>query len=193
MSYFTRIGSLFRQPALEREFDEEILFHLQARTAQNRERGMTAEAAEAEARRRFGSVDGAKAGMRQARIAKPLALVLPALAILTLSMSGVLWSRREPVYDLTAGISAPVPIAAPRAEYTTEAMRQKIQGTIRLQCVVGRDGVCSDVKVIRSLDRTFGLDDRAVTTLREWRFRPGLRQGRSVATRITFELRFALR
>jgi len=74
MSYFTRIGSLLRQPALEREFDEEILFHLQTRTAQNRERGMTAEAAEAEARRRFGSVDGAKAGMRQARIAKPLAL-----------------------------------------------------------------------------------------------------------------------
>ena len=42
MSYFTRIGSLFRQPALEREFDEEILFHLQTRTAQNRDRGMAA-------------------------------------------------------------------------------------------------------------------------------------------------------
>ena len=193
MSYLTRIGSLFRQPALEREFDEEILFHLQTRTAQNRERGMAADVAEAEARRRFGSVDGAKAGMRQARIAKPLALVLPALAIVALSVSGVLLSTRERVYNIAAGISAPVPIATPRAEYTTEAMRQKLQGTIRLQCVVGRDGVCSDIRVIRSLDQRFGLDDRAVTTLRAWRFRPGLRHGKAVATRITFDLRFALR
>jgi TonB family protein len=193
MSYFTRIGRLFRQPALEREFDEEILFHLQARTEQNRERGMSEEAAEADALRRFGSVDRAKAGMRRARIAKPMAIVLPALAIFTLSASGMLLSTRERVYDVTAGISAPVPIAAPRMEYTAAAMQQKIQGTIRLQCIVGRDGICSDVRVIRSLDKTFGLDDRAVTTLRDWRFRPGLRHGKQVATRITLDLRFALR
>jgi TonB family protein len=192
MSYITRVANLFRQSSLDREFDEEIRWHLAERTARNLARGMPPDAAEAQARRQFGSIERAKAGMRAARLASPLSLLLPILLILTVS-SGMLLGRRERIYDVTADISAPVPIAAPRVEYTRAAMRQKIQGTLRLQCVVGTDGMCSHVRVIRSLDRTFGLDEQAVRTLAAWRFRPGLRRGEPVATRITFDLRFALR
>jgi TonB family protein len=192
MSYITRVANFFRQSSLEREFDEEIRGHLAERTARNLARGMPPDAAEAEARREFGSIERAKAGMRAARLASPWSLLLPILLILSIS-SGVLLGRRERIYDVTGDISAPVPIAAPRMEYTPAAMRQKIQGTLRLQCVVGTDGMCSHVRVIRSLDRTFGLDEQAVRTLAAWRFRPGVRRGEPVATRITFDLRFALR
>jgi TonB family protein len=102
-------------------------------------------------------------------------------------------STPERVYDLTTDVSAPVPITAPRVEYTAAAMRRKIQGTLRVECIVGRDGVCANPTVVRSLHKTFGLDDQAVQTIREWRFRPGVRRGTPVATRIKLDLRFALR
>lgn len=193
MSYFSRVGNLFRRSALEREIDDEIEFHLLERTQRNVARGMPAAAAGAEARRQFGSVDRAKAGMRAARQASPWALAAPALAICALSASGVILSTRERVYDVAGDVSAPVPITTPHVQYTAAAMRLKIQGTLRVECIVGRDGVCSNPTVIRSLDKAFGLDDQAVQTVREWRFRPGLRRGTPVATRVKLDFRFALR
>jgi Gram-negative bacterial TonB protein C-terminal len=61
--------------------------------------------------------------------------------------------------------------------------------------VVRIEGVCSDVTVVRSLDRTFGLDDEAVRKIGEWRFRPALLGSTPVASRIMFDfdLTFALR
>jgi TonB family protein len=195
MSYFTRVANLLRGPSLEREFNDEIRFHLEERLERNIARGMTHEAAEADARRRFGSIEHAKAGMRAARLARPSMAVLPLLAAATLAVaSGTLYfGTHERIYDVTTDVTAPVPIVTPRVEYTSAAMHEKVQGTVRVQCIVRRDGACSDVTVIRSLDKTFGLDDQAVRTIREWRFRPGMHAGTPVATRVKVDLRFTLR
>jgi hypothetical protein len=77
MSYFTRIVRLVHRPSLERELDDEIQFHMEERQRRNIALGMPAEAAEADAHRRFGSIERAKAGMRAARLARPAAVVLP--------------------------------------------------------------------------------------------------------------------
>jgi protein TonB len=190
-----REGDLLRRPSLEREFDEEIRFHLQERVARNIARGMTKEDADADARRRFGSIEQVKAGMRVARLIRPSMVVLPLLAATTLAVaSGTLYfGAQERIYDLTADVTAPVPLVTPQVEYTSAAMHEKVQGTVRIQCIVSRVGVCSDVTVIRSLDKTFGLDDQAVRAIREWRFRPGTRAGTPVSTRVKVDLRFALR
>jgi TonB family protein len=194
MSYFTRFANLFRRPSLEREFDDEIRFHMEERHHRNVARGMTPEAADADARRRFGSIQRAKAGMRAARLARPSAVALPLLAAtISLAAGALYFGARDRIYEVTANVTAPVPITTRRAQYTSAAMREKIQGTVRLECVVRRDGMCSDVTVVRSLDKTFGLDDQAVRAIREWRFQPGLRDGMPVATRIKFDLRFTLR
>lgn len=97
------------------------------------------------------------------------------------------------IYDLGDRVSPPVPLAAPRPQYTTPARRAKIQGTVRARCLVRPNGACSSVTVIRSLDRAFGLDDEAVRTPRAWRFRPALLAGRPVATWIVLDFTFALR
>jgi TonB family protein len=55
------------------------------------------------------------------------------------------------------------------------------------------DGSVGDVKVVRSLDSTFGLDHEAMKAARDWRFRPGMRQGEPVAVLVTIELTFTLR
>jgi TonB family protein len=195
MSYFTRVTNLLRGPSLERELDEEIRFHLEERLRRNIAGGMTPDAADAAARRRFGSVERAKAGMRAARLVRPSMVVLPLLVAASLAVaSGTLYfGTHERIYDVMGDVTPPVPITTPHVEYTSAAMHKKIQGAVRLQCIVRRNGVCSDVTVIHSLDKTFGLDDQAVRAIREWRFRPGTRAGTPVSTRVKVDLRFALR
>ena len=194
MSALTRFVNRFRRTSLERELDDEIRFHLEERTRRNAAAGMSPRDAAAEAIDRFGSVDCAKAGMRSARMAARPTLAVSVLTLVVLScVVPIYWSSRSRVYDLGAGITAPVPIVTPHPLYTASAMRAKIQGTVRVRCVVRPDGVCADVSVIRSLDRAYGLDEEAVRAIRDWRFRPALRAGTPVATRIDFEMRFALR
>jgi TonB family protein len=194
VSALTRLVNRFRRTSLERELDDEIRFHLEERTRRNAAAGMSPRDAAADALKRFGSVDHAKAGMSSARTVARPALALSMLTLVVLFFSGAIyWSSRSRIYDLGAGMTAPVPVVTPHPEYTASAMRAKIQGTVRIRCVVRPDGACTDVSVVRSLDRTYGLDDEAVRAIREWRFRPALRAGTAVATRVDFEMRFALR
>jgi TonB family protein len=72
-------------------------------------------------------------------------------------------------------------------------MRARLQGVVVLSCVVRPEGVCSDIRVTRSLDRQFGLDDQAIASAREWRFRPGLRMGEPVPVQVTLEIAFSIR
>jgi TonB family protein len=49
------------------------------------------------------------------------------------------------------------------------------------------------VEIIRSLDSSFGLDQEAIKAAKQWRFRPGMRQGEPVAVLVRIELDFTLR
>jgi TonB family protein len=194
VSALTRLVNRFRRIWLERELDDEIRFHLEERARRNAAAGMGPRDAVAAALDRFGSVDHAKAGMRSARMAARPAVTVSVLTLVVLSCVGAIyWRSRSPVYDLGAGITAPVPVVTPHPEYTASAVRAKIQGAVRVRCVVRPDGACANVTVVRSLDRTYGLDDQAVRAIRDWRFRPAFRAGTPVATRIDIEMRFALR
>ena len=97
------------------------------------------------------------------------------------------------VYRPGNGISLPQLIKEVKPQYTSDAMRAKIQGQVWVECVVRPDGSVGDAKVIRSLDSTFGLDEAALTAARQWRFRPGTRLGEPVSVLITIELTFTLR
>ena len=80
-----------------------------------------------------------------------------------------------------------------KPQYTSDAMRAKVQGTVLLQCVVKADGSVGDVQVVRSLDSAFGLDQEAIKAARQWRFAPGTRLGEPVPVLVTIELTFTLR
>ena len=97
------------------------------------------------------------------------------------------------VYRPGNGVTLPRVLHEERPQYTSDAMRAKVQGTVLLECVVRPDGSISDVQVIRSLDPTFGLDQQAVAAARKWRFAPGTRNGEPVPVQITIELTFTLR
>lgn len=90
------------------------------------------------------------------------------------------------------GVSQPTLIRDVRPNYTSEAMRAKIQGSVELEVVVLEDGTVGPVRVTKSLDRTFGLDQAAMDAAKKWLFRPGMRQGQPVATIVTLILDFRL-
>ncbi len=96
-------------------------------------------------------------------------------------------------YRPGAGISLPQVLREVKPAYTADAMRAKVQGSVWLECIVMPDGSVGEVKVTRSLDPIFGLDQEAIKAAKMWRFRPGMRQGEPVPVIITIELTFTLR
>ena len=91
------------------------------------------------------------------------------------------------------GVTLPRVIHEERPQYTSDAMRAKVQGTVLLECVVQKDGSVGDVQLVRSLDPTFGLDQQAIAAAKKWRFQPGTRFGEPVPVLVTIELTFTLR
>ena len=72
-------------------------------------------------------------------------------------------------------------------------MRAKIQGTVILECVVMPDGTVGQTSILKSLDPVFGLDQEAIKAAKQWRFRPGRKQGQAVPVLVSIELTFTLR
>jgi protein TonB len=97
------------------------------------------------------------------------------------------------VYKPGNGVTTPIVLREVKPQYTSDAMRAKVQGSVWLECVVRPDGSVGDVKVIRSLDSTFGLDLEAMKAARNWKFRPGTRQGEPVSVVVIIQLDFTLR
>jgi protein TonB len=97
------------------------------------------------------------------------------------------------VYQIGSGVTSPVDLFKSKPAYTAEAMRARIQGSVLVECIVQPTGVCTDIQIVRSLDPLFGLDQEAVKSVRQWKFKPGTRLGQPVAVRVTIEVEFALR
>lgn len=91
------------------------------------------------------------------------------------------------------GVSLPRVTREVKPQYTADAMRAKVQGTVWLECVVMPNGSVGDIKIARSLDPVFGLDQEAVKAARQWQFVPGMKNGEPVPVLITIELTFTLR
>jgi periplasmic protein TonB len=91
------------------------------------------------------------------------------------------------------GVENPRLLREVKPQYTAEAMRAKIQGAVWLECVVLPDGTVGEVRVLRSLDSTFGLDLQAINAAKQWRFQPGTRFGEPVPVLVSIELTFTLR
>jgi protein TonB len=94
------------------------------------------------------------------------------------------------VYKVGGGISAPQAISSPDPAYTEEARSAKKQGTCVLKLIVDSTGHPRDLRVVRGLG--FGLDEKALEAVRQWRFQPALKDGRPVDVQISVEVEFHL-
>jgi len=90
----------------------------------------------------------------------------------------------------TGAVTSPVLLFKVEPEFSEEARRAKHQGVVILYGEVGTDGRLRNVRVVSSLG--LGLDEKAITAVRQWRFRPGFRDGRPVVAAATIEVNFHL-
>jgi protein TonB len=88
--------------------------------------------------------------------------------------------------------TSPTLITRVNPTYTQDAMRAKIQGSVRLEVVVLADGTVGDVRVIESLDKQYGLDQQAINAAKQWRFNPARRNGQPVPAQVAIVLEFKL-
>lgn len=89
------------------------------------------------------------------------------------------------------GLIPPACAYCPSPTYTDDARHGKIQGSVTLQVLVGADGRAQDIRIVKGIG--FGLDERAVETVRGWKFTPA-RDGarRAVPAWVTVEAVFRL-
>src|SRR5687767_12881180 len=132
MSRLTRVLNLLRRRAVDREFEDELRFHIIQRIQQNIREGMAQVDAEADAHTRFGNRERVKADMRAQRIVqwfdppfrgRTVAALGVAAALIAVFVSGRIGAGVEPprVYEMGGRVSPPVPLYTSQAEYTLAA------------------------------------------------------------------------
>ena len=77
--------------------------------------------------------------------------------------------------------------------YTAAAMKAKITGAVSLSVVIEADGTVGEVSVTKSLDTVHGMDHQAVEAAKQWRFKPGMKDGKPVAVRVDITMTFTLK
>jgi TonB family protein len=90
------------------------------------------------------------------------------------------------------GVTNPTILRQVDPKYTPDAMRAKVQGVVELEAVVGTNGVITEIRISKSLDRAFGLDEEAIKTAKQWLFRPGKFQGQNVPVVVLIQMEFRL-
>jgi TonB family protein len=88
------------------------------------------------------------------------------------------------------GVSQPVPIVTPEAEFSDEARRQKYEGVCLISVIIDAQGNPQSPRVVRRLG--MGLDEKALEAVMKYRFKPARKDGKPVAVRISVMVNFRL-
>ena len=75
-------------------------------------------------------------------------------------------------------------------EFSDEARRAKYQGVVVLDIIVDAQGNPQHIKVVRQLG--MGLDEKAVEAVKQYKFKPGMFQGKAVPVEMNVEINFQL-
>ena len=95
------------------------------------------------------------------------------------------------VHRVGGNTTAPVLSVKVEPGYTEEARIAKYQGSALLYTEIGTDGLARRTTAIRPL--AFGLTEKAVGAVSQWKFKPGLKDGQPVPVAATIEVSFHLK
>jgi TonB family protein len=84
----------------------------------------------------------------------------------------------------------PVLLQKVEPEYTPKAMREGIEGTVRIRIGINEQGRVEDPEILQRLDP--GLDRKAIEAVRKWTFKPATVHGNPVPYRVQVELSFVI-
>ncbi len=96
----------------------------------------------------------------------------------------------QAVFKVGGSVKPPQAIHTPDPEYTPSARKAARQGTAVLSAIVTPDGKVAVVKMERVLG--YGLDQKAIDAVCQWKFKPALEDDQPVAVQINVEVTFRL-
>lgn len=101
-----------------------------------------------------------------------------------------LYSRGELFFVDQKTMKLPKATFSPDPEYSEIARMVKYQGVCVVGLILGKDGLVSDAWVTRKLG--FGLDQKALEAVRQWKFDPAMKDGKPVPVLLNVEVQFRL-
>jgi TonB family protein len=99
--------------------------------------------------------------------------------------------RSANAFRVGNGVTPPTVLSRVHPQYTEEARLARLTGTVVLQVVVKNDGTVDVIRVVQGVP--LGLTDTAVEALKQWKFRPGKKDGQDVDVALNVEINFNLR
>ena len=92
------------------------------------------------------------------------------------------------LYRVGGGVKAPVPLNHVNVEFTEAAKAAKYRGVCLVALVVDQQGMPQNIRVERPLG--MGLDENAIKAVKQYRFKPAMKDGEPVAVSIGVEVNF---
>ncbi len=88
------------------------------------------------------------------------------------------------------GVSVPSLQRKTEPEYSEDARKSKYQGNVLINLEVDPAGIATNLRISRMLG--LGLDRKAMEAVKQWQFKPGMRDGKPIKVMATIEVNFRL-
>jgi len=115
-------------------------------------------------------------------------LLSPVLLAAVISASSFGSAAQQSPGTMSSTVTAPVPIYTPNPPYSEEARKAGVSGVVEVDIMIDAAGNVQDARVVKPLGH--GLDEKAVETIRTWRFKPGMHNGVPVGGSMTIQVHF---
>ena len=87
-------------------------------------------------------------------------------------------------------VKAPVVLSKVEPQYPEEARKARIAGIVIVEVIIDKSGNVADINVLKPLP--FGLDQAAVDAVKQWKFKPALKNGEPVDVVFNLTVNFKL-
>jgi periplasmic protein TonB len=100
-----------------------------------------------------------------------------------------------PVRAGFGGVTYPVLIESTKVLpiYPELARKAKVTGNVILEAIIRKDGTVGGIKVLRSPGANLGFEEAAIDAVAQWRYKPGVQNGRPVDVYFTIVVDFVLK
>jgi protein TonB len=88
-------------------------------------------------------------------------------------------------------ITPPVVVKRTEPEYPEDDRRWRISGIVILQIAIADTGAVGDIRILKSLAPDFDMS--AIAAVRQWEFRPAMRDGKTVPVLFNLTINFKLK
>ncbi len=94
------------------------------------------------------------------------------------------------VMHIGGGVSKPIVLYQVEPEFSEEARKAKFSGNVEVYLWVDTDGKPSHIRVVRGVG--MGLDEKAVEAVRQYRFKPAMKDGKPVQVDLYVDVNFQI-